>query len=696
MKRTTILMLFVLSVAAVAMAGPVSLSKATTIARQYASRSSNVRRAPQVLDLQLAELRTASIELQGMDDYPLYYVFNKGNESGFVIVSGDDRMRSVIAETNSGAFDADNVNPNFQWWLDAVAETAERIAQTDNDNLYYTESTSANAVDSLIMTKWNQKAPYNNLCPMFDDGRSLTGCVATAMAQVFYYLKYPEKGVGKVNYTSSDKYNGKTYTVKLTDDLANYPFEYDNMQLTYGDTYTDEAGNAVAKLMYSCGLAVHMYYTPGSSGSVLTYSVLTDTFALDKSCKYACRNFYTDDEWHQILKDEFDAGRPVLYSGHQKDVGGHQFICDGYNADGLFHFNWGWGGAQDGYFDVDAIRFNLNQDIAYNLKANENGKEDTSNDPYIWYGSIGLTKQKLPYTVSLGENFLLDIYNYYHMWKDFSGYIGTALYSGEELIETLLYDWEEPAGMGGTLGELEFALPSDLSDGIYTLRVVYGYSEDDLHPIKNNTMVEGTKYIIVSVKDGKAILSDPRKTISESSGYASFSAPCNVTVPEGVTVYKAKTSSDGTSVVLTDTKADIIPANEGVILYHNGGGTYTFDISDDDTSADFSDNELIATTVQSTVPTDGTYYGLKANEASFAKLQGGLVLSSGKAYIALDSDSGAKSLSITFTDDDTNGIISVDSQPQASDNSYYTLQGLRVEKPTTGLYINNGKKLIIK
>ena len=187
------------------------------------------------------------------------------------------------------------------------------------------------------------------------------------------------------------------------------------------------------------------------------------------------------------------------------------------------------------------------------------------------------------------------------------------------------------------------------------------------------------------------------KTIPAESGYASFSADKAVTVPEDVTVYKAAVSAEDDAIVLTPVDTEVIPANIGVLLYSKTAGDKVFYTATEAATADFSGNELIATSVvaNATGPTDGTYYALKAGVAEFAVINGGVELSANKAYIKAPENSEAKPMRMVIGGQ-TTGINEVDAADGAADGAYYTLQGVKVENPTKGLYIHNGKKVIIK
>lgn len=188
----------------------------------------------------------------------------------------------------------------------------------------------------------------------------------------------------------------------------------------------------------------------------------------------------------------------MLYSGQSDQYGGHQFICDGYDLHGKFHFNWGWDGSQNDYYDVDAIIFNQTQDVVYNLKADEGGTEYLSDFSCVWYETMEIADQSLPYTMTQDETFGLNVSDFYNMWKDHYCYIGTALYDGTNLLTSYINSDHLSAGVFGTISLPSLNLPSSLEDGTYALCLVIGYDTNNLHPIKNSIEADGTKYLIVS------------------------------------------------------------------------------------------------------------------------------------------------------------------------------------------------------
>lgn len=470
------------------------------------------------------------------------------------------------------------------------------------------------------------------------------------------------------------------------------------MQTTYTSGYTSEAANEVAKLMYACGVASEMIYGITSSGSNVKYRVLTENFSLDKSCRMAQREEYTTEEWEAILHEELDNGRPVFYSGVNTDGGGHQFLCDGYDTDGKFHINWGWNGNDDGYFDLSAITYCENQDIIYNLKPDEGGTFDAVGSLRV--AGIALYDKTAPCEVTLGQYLNLRVNQFTALFADFKGYAGVGFYQADESLVARFYKDSEYSLSANYYTDFAFSvlLPSNLSDGVYTIRPVAGTSKDDYSVVKQTAELTGSPYLLLNLVNGKAYVTDCMKTIPEA-GYASYSAFGPVTIPDGVTAYTAAMKSDNAKVLLTPVEGTVIPANTGVVIYSEGGGTFLFDIASETSTESFADNELIASTIQPTVPSEGFYYALKANDNKFASLKNGIQLSVGKAYIKANTNSDVKSLPLDFTDTEASAIETVRTSETtlSSDNEdYYTLQGIRVERPSRGIYIHNGKKIYFK
>lgn len=282
---------------------------------------------------------------------PALYVFRQSE--GFLLVSADDVALPLLGYSDSGTFDPNNLPPQMEWWLGEYTrqiETASAVA-TPKQTATRAEASPKEAIAPLMKSRWNQAAPYYYDCPVFEGKHCMTGCVATSMAQLMYYFKYPAIGMGEVKYTT------ETYKKELEMDFSEKPFDWKNMHDTYSPDASQEEGEAVAYLMKSCGYSVGMNYTPNESStmSYLIAPALINNFQYDKGLYFANRNTYSPQEWEDLIYDNLKNVGPVIYNGTSSLIGGHSFICDGYDGNGYFHINWGWGGTSDGYFLLDAL-----------------------------------------------------------------------------------------------------------------------------------------------------------------------------------------------------------------------------------------------------------------------------------------------------------------------------------------------------
>ncbi len=311
---------------------------------------------------------------------PALYVFNK--ESGYIILSADDVAVPVLGYSDSGSFDPMQIPPQMQYWLDEYArQIATAVAMpnqpTPTDGLY------SPPIEPLVKAKWDQAHPYNYACPASGTTKSMTGCVATAVAQVMHFWKYPAVGTG----TSAAMTSG--VGKNLTMDFASQAFDWNNMLDRYNGSYSETQRDAVAYLMKACGYAVNMNYGTAESGaqSHNIGKALINNFKYNKNISFERRDYYTTPEWEKMIYLELMAGRPVIYAG-QALHSAHQFVCDGYQK-GLFHFNWGWSGSSDGYFALQALNpaavgigggtgggYNYGQSIIKNVQPEYTGTYD--------------------------------------------------------------------------------------------------------------------------------------------------------------------------------------------------------------------------------------------------------------------------------------------------------------------------------
>lgn len=270
------------------------------------------------------------------------YAFNREDE-GFMIVAGDtDFGTSILGYSETGRIDPFNMPDGLKWFIDAQRPSRE-VAR----------SLGKPEIASLITTKWNQDSPYNNLCPQIGSTRCMTGCVATAMAQILKHWNYPATGRGTISYYWTE---GNT---TLSHDFTADQFDWDNMLDSYKSSSTSKQKQAVAQLMVACGMAAQMQYGVSSSGAYDTNASvgLINYLKYDISIMNAMRPFYSLNQWNQLLYNSLSKNEPVLYTGQSK-AGGHAFVICGYKEmSGIdyFYVNWGWGGMSDGYFMLNFL-----------------------------------------------------------------------------------------------------------------------------------------------------------------------------------------------------------------------------------------------------------------------------------------------------------------------------------------------------
>lgn len=357
------------------------------------------------------------------------YIF--AAEQGFVVMSADDCVQPILGYSLTDMFDTKDMPENLKWWLQGYSDEIQ--SAIDNKMRASSEVTkmwkdlaegnskagkATMVVAPLIQTKWNQNKYYNDLCPAVSDGpngHAYTGCVATAMAQIMKYWSYPSTGIGSHSYT----WNGQTLNADFgatTYDWANMEDYYEYYFVNGTDQYAHwlsepsaEKIAAVATLMYHCGVSVDMIYGGNSTGgsaapnayvanALKTYFNYKNT-AQYKQKSYNSTVYYTDEEWIAMLKAELNANRPMQYGGQDPNGNsGHAFVCDGYNTDDYFHFNWGWAGRYNGYFSINNLDTGANSGEA----GAGNGVYTRNQDAVIGIepGSMVPAPTNLTYTLS--------------------------------------------------------------------------------------------------------------------------------------------------------------------------------------------------------------------------------------------------------------------------------------------------------
>jgi hypothetical protein len=316
--------------------------------------SADLRSAPSTLELVYTAVADAAPGLRAASATPLFYVYNVQDEGGFVMVSGDDCTVPVLAYADRGAFRTDAMPANLKNWLLFYEKEIARLIAKGGDAYagFYADTRPSSPGLVLPTAEWNQDKPFNDLCPIDpeSDERSLSGCVATAMGIVMKYHQWPEQGSGRYTYTTA------THKIPLSVTF-NVPYKWGNMPDVYTRSWNESQRNEVATLIYHCGVASEMDYTSEGSGTTewdATHAMIKN-FGYDPGMHMVYKPLYTNNEWNDLLQNELNQDRPILYGGVTKDDEGHLFILDGYDSRNFFHVNWGWGGYCNGYYLLSSL-----------------------------------------------------------------------------------------------------------------------------------------------------------------------------------------------------------------------------------------------------------------------------------------------------------------------------------------------------
>lgn len=441
-----------------------------------------------------------------------FYVFANPKSTGFVIVSADDSIIPILGYSEDCDFDIDNIPDNLKYW---IAVYQQQIKEAIQKGLVCNKILNQNrtSIEPLIKAKWSQGYPFFNMCPTKNGMQTYTGCIATAMAQLMYYHKWPERGNSSHFYLWG---NGQTLSL----DFSSITYQWNKMMNVYTDAASEENKNAVAELMYSCGVSVEMNY--GTSGSSADHNLianaLTDYFGYDVGMLQLNRDYYLQSEWENIIYEELQCGRPVLYRGSTYNNEGHEFVCDGYE-NGYFHINWGWGGSCDGYFVLTALNppsddnhfelegFNFEQAIVIGIKPNSadskakpymytNGNFSTKKTKYSLGDIVQFTTSLFPFSCAFYNGGIRDLdYLYGIKITDSAGNISYR--PEKEMSEDEKYEFNS-LSPGQGLSSFKINL-KDLLPGEYIVTPAFISSDNNWHDIRVKT--QNVKEIAMTVTD---------------------------------------------------------------------------------------------------------------------------------------------------------------------------------------------------
>lgn len=524
MRILTILLLF-LSFCIKSHSNPIDENSARCIALDFLVEQNRGYANVNVRDIRKTRLTRHPLKLHNLSSDSvscdtLVYIFNLPENQGYIIVSGDDRCKPILGYSFDGKFVeptngtiGEQVIRNLYVYVRNVVE-----GKTSSRSSFLPRKMGLpERVEPLLPNLWDQGDPFNRLCPLIDSVRCVTGCVATAMAQVMHYHRWPLVGNGTLSYV--DRLGCQQ---ELSTDFSAHRYDWDNMLYRYDGDFTDKEAEAVSLLMSDCGISVRMRYGIHESGARSVYQAksLYEHFGYDAGMQMYFNCFYHPYEWHNLFKDELAAGRPILFSGWSLTLA-HAFVCDGYDENGMFHFDWGMTGYTNGYYDLDIMTpdqpqwydkdnheggMNLLQLAIVGIKPAE---PDSKRSHLFALSHIEILDGK---TDDKGE-FAVVTHNLCNIgWSENEGQTALALVGMEGNVTPLyvyehMFDLEEINDTSYT-DTISFCVPTSITDGSYRLCVVY----DDNGVWKEARTTIGTpNYVNFSVSKGNKELSDAKE-----------------------------------------------------------------------------------------------------------------------------------------------------------------------------------------
>lgn len=348
MIKNLTLLLFLLLYAADMYSRKVTSEEAADIAATFLSEQQpeKIRKTPRLYALK-APAKTETEEG--------YYIFNTEEETpAFVIVAADNRVAPILAYSLTNRFETESLPDHIREWLENYTQSINTLDQRNIPDQPWPQvvtNPQNEAIAPLTASiLWGQETPFNDLCPVLpSQERAQAGCVAVAMGIMMRYYEWPQQPEGSFSYTT------RTHRFQLSTDLSKSHYDWKVIRNEYETEASEMEKAAVARLIFDCGVAVNMDYNYVSSGSIVDGGrVMINNFGYDMGMQLYRRDYYSTNEWLKRMFAELNAGRPILYRG-ENSAGGHMFLCDGYDGNGFFHFNWGWYGSNNGYFRLNLL-----------------------------------------------------------------------------------------------------------------------------------------------------------------------------------------------------------------------------------------------------------------------------------------------------------------------------------------------------
>ena len=447
-----------------------------------------------------------------------------GYEGGrCVVIANDDTFQPVLAYYDAPKYGEQN--PALEWWMETMNQSlADKLSNGELPDEFVLKDGYKTEVAPLLTTTWGQSSPFNNLCPTYTTAGKknnyITGCVATAMAQVLKYHQYPKKGSDEICEWT---YMPDGVTERKGRVRFSTTYDWANMIDKYTDKATSAQKTAVAKLMRDCGAASQMQYAPDGSGATYSNALkgMRQYLTFDYASKCYFREFTPKSIWMDMVYYDLSEGRPVMYSGSTKNREGHAFVFDGYDKDGLVHVEWGWEGVGDGYFDMSLLNseqgsYSEGQSMLLTRKPGT-----TDFNEYESHWGLG---ESLKITLS-GTTIKVGKVSFYNLDVDnFTGEIQMLCFNIQTNKGYVLTKIEEVSSMpllnGGsiTLGDMDL---KGLEDGVYQIFFGSHSTSDDAPEDGWMPMYGGDGIVsnyILTVKNGEFSLKKGNDDFSVSTG----------------------------------------------------------------------------------------------------------------------------------------------------------------------------------
>lgn len=510
-RKICLVLCFALLASSAAFSNPIGFTRARSLAQS-------------VLKGKVLTAKDAGGETKSRDgkSLPAFYVFNAENEGGFAIISGDDRVSPVLGYSSTGTFNADNMHPSLEAYLQHCAEYISAVREgVAEASTRASEQVGTIIVNALCKTQWGQDVPFNKYCPQFGGVAAPCGCVATAASQIMRYWEWPSSGRGSIMYNSSG------YGI-LSRDFSQSTYDWSIMRNKGGMIRDPKVNEAMGTLCYDVGLSVKMEYAAGGSGAFDE----DIRVSLPKYFKYKASTidllrrdcFESSEAWMNAVKKELNAGRPIICCAQDTLSGGHAFIIDGYDSNDFVHVNWGWDGMSDGFYNIETLapddtrwQFSEMQTLIVGIMPDPT-EQDSQSKQYKMYLQNAPESEG---TVDLGSDFWVKYSNLIYLGNGSSFFTaGVGLFDAEGNFLKEISKESTNASASYTqqyksyyiLRSLNVAASigkGEFPDGKYAIRGLFqerGFSDWALPDVVGGSQLN---WIPVVIKNGKITLNSP-------------------------------------------------------------------------------------------------------------------------------------------------------------------------------------------